>query len=73
MINGASIDLLTVAIIFEEIGFFAPLPPSIKISFNPNISPAIAVHADTVSLSAGIGVVLLIYDAVVGFPLSTSM
>ena len=48
------------AIIFSDIGFFAPLPPSIKISFNPSISPAIAVQAATEFLSLGIGVVLLI-------------
>ena len=53
-------DLLTVSIILSEIGFSAPLPASIKISFKPNNSPAIAVHAEIAGLFEGIGVVLLI-------------
>ena len=73
IIKGTSTDFLTALIIASEIGFLAPLPPSININFRPSISPAIAVQAATVSLSAGIGLVLLIYETVVGFPLSTSM
>src|SRR5687767_9924914 len=42
-------------------------------SFMPSISPAIAVHIAISFLSAGIGMVLLIYETVVGAPPSITI
>src|SRR6186713_3359434 len=70
---GALTWLDTRAIILSVIALRAPLPASMYITFIPSISPAMAVHMAISSLSAGMGVVLLIYDTVVGAPPSITI